>query len=323
MSAVLSTREGPMSWTKETLLADDGLVRLDDRCRSEMLTVASELAANPLPTEALSVDEFPMPETYARMRALRPTLENGIGFAIIDHVPVAAMSTDIATQIYWLLMSAIGRPVAQKWDGTMVYDVTDTGRAPAPGNGVRSSKSNQGQGYHTDNAFNTPPEFVALFCLRPAMEGGVSGLVSMDSVYNLMLERYPQHVGRLFEPFIFDRQREHAPDDDELISSRPMFDGSDGEVKVCLSTGLVRQAHKMSGTPMEQACRDAMLALDTVMEDDSLGKTFDFEAGQIQIVNNRRIGHRRTGFTDWPDAERKRHLVRIWLRDHGRRTYHG
>ena len=41
-------------------------------------------------------------------------------------------------------------------------------------------KSNQGQGYHTDNAFNTPPEFVALFCLRPAMEGGVSGLVSMD-----------------------------------------------------------------------------------------------------------------------------------------------
>ena len=26
---------------------------------------------------------------------------------------------------------------------------------------------------------------------------------------------------------------------------------------------------------------------------------------------------------DWPDAERKRHLVRIWLRDHGRRTYHG
>ncbi|MFT5172706.1 MAG: hypothetical protein ACI8W7_000873, partial [Gammaproteobacteria bacterium] len=44
---------------------------------------------------------------------------------------------------------------------------------------------------------------------------------------------------------------------------------------------------------------------------------------QIQIVNNRRIGHRRTGYTDWPEPERKRHLMRIWLRNHGRAFYMG
>jgi hypothetical protein len=318
----IGVRTGAMAWSKETLLPDDGLVRLSDACTEELLATAAELDANPLPTEALTTTDFDMPASYAVMRSVRATLNDEKGFSIIDAIPVAQMSARVATQVYWLLMSAVGRPVAQKWDGTMIYDVTDTGRAPAPGNGVRSSKSNRGQGYHTDNAFNTPPEYVSLFCLRPAMEGGLSGLVSMDSVYNKMLARFPEHVDRLFEPFIFDRQREHAPDD-AVINTRPKFEVVDEQLKVCLSTDLVRQAHKMSSTPLDTTTHDALAALDAVMEDEDLGKTFEFKAGQIQILNNRRIGHRRTAFTDWPDAEQKRHLVRIWLRQHGKRTYHG
>ena len=54
-----------------------------------------------------------------------------------------------------------------------------------------------------------------------------------------------------------------------------------------------------------------------------LGKMFKFERGQIQIVNNRRLGHRRTAFRDWDEPERRRHLVRIWLRKTGRPFYQG
>ena len=85
----------------------------------------------------------------------------------------------------------------------------------------------------------------------------------------------------------------------------------------------VRQGHKMLNMAMDERTRESLESLDAVMEDPALGKSFAFEAGQIQIVNNRRLGHRRTGFKDWPEPERKRHLVRIWLRDEGRRTYHG
>ena len=38
---------------------------------------------------------------------------------------------------------------------------------------------------------------------------------------------------------------------------------------------------------------------------------------------NRLLGHRRTGFTDWPDEGKKRLLVRLWLRDWGRPFYNG
>jgi hypothetical protein len=46
-------------------------------------------------------------------------------------------------------------------------------------------------------------------------------------------------------------------------------------------------------------------------------------SAQIQFVNNRLIEHRRTAFRDWPDAQRKRLLYRLWLRDWGRPFYNG
>ena len=33
-------------------------------------------------------------------------------------------------------------------------------------------------------------------------------------------------------------------------------------------------------------------------------KEFQFEAGQIQFLNNRVIGHKRTSFEDWPNKEK-------------------
>jgi len=50
---------------------------------------------------------------------------------------------------------------------------------------------------------------------------------------------------------------------------------------------------------------------------------FQFEPGQIQLIDNRALGHKRTAFRDWPEAERKRLLVRLWLRDRGSRAYNG
>jgi Taurine catabolism dioxygenase TauD, TfdA family len=39
----------------------------------------------------------------------------------------------------------------------------------------------------------------------------------------------------------------------------------------------------------------------------------DFEPGNIQLLHNHQILHDRTGYVDWPDPSRKRHLLRLWL----------
>ncbi|MDP7393370.1 MAG: TauD/TfdA family dioxygenase, partial [Alphaproteobacteria bacterium] len=62
---------------------------------------------------------------------------------------------------------------------------------------------------------------------------------------------------------------------------------------------------------------------EAILRDPAMVKEFFFEPGQIQIVDNRRCGHRRTGFVDWPEPDRRRHLVRLWLRGSGRPFYNG
>jgi alpha-ketoglutarate-dependent taurine dioxygenase len=61
----------------------------------------------------------------------------------------------------------------------------------------------------------------------------------------------------------------------------------------------------------------------SVFDQPELHVELKFEAGQIQYVNNRATGHARTEFVDHPEPEKKRHLVRLWLRDHGKRGYRG
>ena len=321
-TAVRTPLAGPMTWTADTLLEDDGRVALGPDAIAELDAAAAEFEANPLPIEALSPDFFDLPACAAAMRSVRAQVYEGIGFAIVDRLPVERLSKSTSVALYWLLMSLVGRPVAQKWDGTLLYDVLDTGKKAGAGTGVRSSKTSGHQPYHTDNAFNLAPDCAALLCLQTAKSGGISGLVSLETVYNLLLEDYGDLVPRLYEPVYWDRQMEHAPDDPR-VSFQPVFE-SDGErVLANYSPYLVLAGYQMRKQPPDVHTRAALDALIEVPEREGLGKSFVFERGQVQIVNNRRIGHRRTGFEDWDEPERRRHLVRIWLRDAGRPFYHG
>jgi hypothetical protein len=47
--------------------------------------------------------------------------------------------------------------------------------------------------------------------------------------------------------------------------------------------------------------------------------TFALEPGDIQLNNNLSTLHQRTTYVDWEEAERKRHLLRIWLASHNPR----
>jgi len=74
---------------------------------------------------------------------------------------------------------------------------------------------------------------------------------------------------------------------------------------------------------MDDETRAAVDAFGEILDRPGLGKSFTFERGQIQIVNNRRIGHRREAYEDWPEPDRKRRLLRLWGRASGRPFYMG
>ncbi len=180
----------PVAWRGSDLAEDAGRLQLSAEAADEVSAVAELLAANPLPLEALRPDDFDMPACRALMAAARRELRDGLGFAIIDRLPLESLG-DQVREVYWLLASMVSRPVAQKWDGTMIYDVTDIGLPP--GNGIRPDKTNAEQNFHNDNSYNhCPPEIVGLLCVRTAMQGGVSHIVSFADVHNRLREAAPE-----------------------------------------------------------------------------------------------------------------------------------
>jgi alpha-ketoglutarate-dependent taurine dioxygenase len=323
MAFVMIDREiqGPTAWTRATLAPGDGWSRLSEACVAELLAVAAELRADPLPVLTLDPADFHLAHCRRAMAGIRDSLALGPGFAIVDRLPLERIERAEAVALFWLLSSLLARPVAQKWDGTMVYDVRDTGRPP--GNGVRPDITNAEQSFHTDNSYNLcPPEYVGLLCLHPAMEGGVSRLVSLPAAHNEILRQRPELLPRLYRPFYFDRQREHAPGD-IMVTHHPIFEVVGDRLHGRLSRFQVRNGQALAGVPLDAEGEESLDELDRSMDRPELRMDFHFEAGQMQFVNNRQIAHKRTGFRDWPEPERKRHLVRIWLRDRGRRSYNG
>ena len=313
--------EGPIVWDRDSLGAEDGVIRLDAGSRRELDRIVEVLRHNPLPTQYLVPDEFEMSACRAMMARAKKVLTDGVGFVILDRLPLEEYSVDEARAAYWLLAQLVSRPVAQSWDGKVIYDVRDFGKPP--GNGVRPDITNAEQNFHTDNSYNLcPPDYVALLCLRPAMEGGISSVVSFYAVYNEMLNSHPGLVERLFRPYLFDRQREHAPDEPKVLS-HPLFEYARERLVCRLSHRQVVNGYRLAGEELDAPGLEALETLERTMMQPRFTREFFFEPGQIQIVDNTRCGHRRTGFKDYPEENRKRHLIRLWLRDKGRRFYNG
>ncbi len=313
---------GPDAWVGDNLDPATGRIALSQQCLSEIEDTAAQLKVNPLPLLALSPDDVTMPACHETMATVRRHLDHGPGFCIIDRLPLDRMTAETATAIYWLLARMTGRPVAQKWqDGRMLYSVTDLGKPS--GNGIRPDVTNEEQSFHTDNSYNLcPPDHVGLLCLQPAMEGGISRVVSMTAVHNRMANEHPDLLDRLYAPFFFDRQREHADLDAKTIH-RSVLNREDGGLRVRVSRNLIYQGYRLAGKAVDRESEAALTAWFSIVDDPSMYIEFYFEPGQIQFINNRILGHKRTAFTDWSTAERKRHLLRVWLRDRGRHFYNG
>jgi alpha-ketoglutarate-dependent taurine dioxygenase len=313
---------GSAAWIGSQLSGDAGVVRLDDEVREEIMGLAATLDDNPLPTLALTPGDFVLPACAKLMGEVATLLKDGPGFVIIDRLPLETLQRETAIKVYWLLAHMVGRPVAQKWTGEMLYSVADlTGKRP--GNGIRPDITNAEQNFHNDNSYNLcPPDYVGLLCLRSAKSGGISRVVSLETAHDLLLERHPDLLRRLYRPYRFDRQREHAADAEKTIS-RPVFTLKGGRLASRLSRYLIEQGYELAGERIDGEGAAALDALTAIIDDPALYREFHFEPGEIQILDNRRLGHKRTAFEDWPEPERKRLLIRLWLRNGGRPFYNG
>jgi len=296
-------------------------VPFPDEAVAELEALVRALRKDPLPMLLLSPSHFALTACADMMAAVRRKLRNGVGLAVIDRVPVERFSADENRALYWLLGGLLGRLVAQKWDGTMSYDVRDTGKALEYG--VRRSVTSLELQFHTDAPWLTlPPELVGLLCLNPAREGGVSRFLSLVTVHTELRRRHPEVLPRLYQPFPWDRQAEHAPGD-EKVSWQPVFQSDGRDVLARYNEALILNGEALTGVSLDPEGRQALAAMRAIVESPESAVELTIEKGQIQYLNNHHFAHSRTAFKDAEEPHLKRHLIRLWNRDAGRQTFHG
>ncbi|OLB08891.1 MAG: hypothetical protein AUH14_00230 [Candidatus Rokubacteria bacterium 13_2_20CM_69_15_1] len=312
---------GRRAWMQGTISASDWTVPFPKAAVDELEQALHRLRRDPLPLLLLSPAQFALSACATVMTAVGRKLRRSVGLAVIDRIPVERYSADENRALYWLLGSLLGRPVAQKWDGTMIYDVRDTGKALAYG--VRRSVTNLELQFHTDAPWLAlPPERVGLFCLNPAREGGVSQIVSLVTVHNELRRRHPDLLPRLYRPFPWDRQAEHASADAK-IAWQPVFHADGRDIVARYNETLIANAEALTDTTLDREGQESLAAMRAIADSPELRVEFTIEKGQIQYLDNLSVAHSRTAFKDADEPHLKRQLIRVWNRNEGRQTFHG
>lgn len=307
------------AWSRTELSPADWTVTLDSASRQEIDAVVAGLRRQSLPIYMLNPAQFELTATRAHMQEARRRAYDGIGFAVVDRLPLDAWSLDEAKAMQWLLLSQVSQPVAQQADGQIFRDIKETQ--------VRS-KYNQGLTqdrltFHTDNSGNRNlPNFSTLMCLHKAEEGGMSEYCTVYSLYNAMMKDAPEQLDRLFQPYYHNRQDIQIPGEPD-VSWAPAL-GYDGQRLLSrFSLNKIPSGYQRAGQELDNLGRDALETALAVIRQRDLSAKYMLERGQILIFNNREGLHHRESFKNGDTVETQRHLLRVWLRDEGRPFFDG
>lgn len=307
-------------WRRADLSPTDWTVPVNAEVRGELKAVVADLRRQPLPVDLLDPAEFEMDASRAMMADVAAKVRDGIGFAIVDRLPLDDWEVEETRAVYWLLVSLLSRPVAQEAWGTIFRDIVEGGNIGADYEQTPATKT---LFYHTDNsASRLVNDYTSLMCIHGAAEGGASEYATMYNLYNAMADEAPELLDRLFKPFYHHRQG-IEPKGDPKISWAPAmaFDGEKLESR--FSPNKIASGYKLAGVDMDNAARAALDTACDLIQKKELSALFMMERGQIQIINNREGLHQRAEFKNGAVAEQKRHLMRLWLRDRGRRQFDG
>lgn len=249
--------------------------------------------------------DFPLPELSSEISGWAGELGDGRGFMLIRGIPVDEWGEADSSIAYWGLGQHLGIPGGQNPDEELLGHVMDMGEEVSDPF-VRRYRTAGNIAYHCDLA-----DVVGLLCLRPAVNGGASRIVSSVSVYNELLRREPDLVGRLFEPFCLDTRNESGGM--PYVPVAPCR-YADGVLRTFYHSDYFRSAPRHDEVPDFTAEEKALLdRYEEIASSPDLYCDMELQVGDIQLISNHFTMHARTAYDDDPDPAKKRHLLRLWL----------
>ncbi|RAI60654.1 TauD/TfdA family dioxygenase [Roseicella frigidaeris] len=296
------------AWRGAEIAGDPGWI--DSLTAAEVEELAAALRgvqARGLATTAITRADFPLPGLAPRLAAWLREAQTGRGFFLLRGLPAERFTEAEREAIFWGLGTHLGTAVSQNSHGEMLGHVFNQGRVYGSAN-TRGYQTKARLDFHTDRC-----DLVGLLCQRRAKSGGLSSVVSTMAVHNEILRRRPDLLPILYHGFHY-AERE-AADNPSGVTPQPIpvFSRHQGVLSCRFIRNPIETGAQRRGVPLtadEQAALETMSELSARPD---MRLDMMLEPGEMQFCNNYVTTHARTEFEDWPEPERRRLMVRLWL----------
>lgn len=275
---------------------------------AEVESATKALASRDADIAAIKAKDFPLPTLASKLKArVSAEVLNGRGFLLLRGLPVERWTMRESATAFYGLGAHLGSARSQNGKGHVLGHVQDLGLDVNDPN-VRIYQTHERQTYHTDSC-----DIVGLLCLKTAKSGGLSALVSSTTIFNEMRRQRPDLLKLLFQPIATDRRGE-VPEGQKPYFEIPVFNWHKGFLTAIYQRQYIDSAQRFADAPrLSPKLKEALDLFDALTNDPRLHMFMEFRPGDVQLVHNHTMLHDRTSFVDWPEPERRRHLLRLWL----------
>ena len=119
---------GSRAWGASDLTSEDWTIQFNEDALGVIHAIAETIRNHPLPDNLRGPEDFEIPHLKKVASSAKSILDQGYGFCVMEPFPLDSLDEHEQVECFRIFSQLLGRPVAQKWDGTMMYDVTDTGQ---------------------------------------------------------------------------------------------------------------------------------------------------------------------------------------------------
>ena len=240
-------------------------------------------------------------------------LIEGIGFFVIDGECFSDFSREETTEIYTKICKTLGTLYVQNIKNERFVAIKDEGKSMISGGRYHQTK--EGGSFHTDSPqWEKVPDFIGMCCINPAKKGGESKFVSAYSIHNEMLKEHKHFLEMLYEQFHFDKRGEYESGESPTVFE-PIFTYNGNQLKVRYLRDYINDGHKIQDMPLSKEQNEALDCLDKIIHDENLAVSYELKRYDMIFLNNGRVMHGRTSFEDFEDVEKKRLMIRTWIKD--------
>lgn len=306
---------GPSVWYGRDLQGRTDWIRHFSAAElAELDAAVRAFKASGAPLVEISPARFALPSLGAALAQILRELLEGRGFAMLRGFPVERYTREEQAIAYLGIGSWLGSARSQNAKGHLLGHVKDLGLDIGDPK-VRYYQTNRKLEYHTDSV-----DVVGLLCLKTAKSGGESFIASSMTLYNEVLARRPDLAPALFEPYPTDRRGE-VPEGMKPWFDMPIFHWHAGRLSCIYVRQYIESAQQLfpEARRLTRAQVEAMDLLDELVNDPQIHLSMAFLPGDMQFLHNHQILHSRNDFENWPEPERHRHLLRLWLAPPGAR----